>query len=294
MIITTEEAKKYLKVNSSLNEANFNPFIPDAEEKYIKPFLGDQLFELLNTWAETKDEAESPELAALYPYVLAAAARFTMLLATPHLNLNIGEAGFGVVSTANIAPASKERVADFKTSTEQLAWDNIENMLRFLEVNKNDYLEWVESEAFTMQTKNLINSAVEFDKYVDIDKSRLTFHRMRQHITNIETLHVITLISKEQFDVFIEKIRDEEPLTDKEKELLRHLRGFVANHVATKYLKMDLDAIAAFHYAEARSLINKFPTDFPAYANSSLYDGATKPFTVYNNTEDSAIFSAII
>lgn len=294
MLITTEQAKQHLKLNTSLDEKNFSPFIPDAERKYIRPFLGDTLFNLLNTWAVEQDAEESPEMAALYPYVVAALSRFTLLIAVPHLNVHVGESGFGVVENNNIAPASKERVADFKRSTEQLAWDNIEEMLRFLELHKDDYEEWVLSEAFTLQTKNLINSAVDFHKHVDIDESRLTFHRLRQEMTNIEDRFVKPLISDEQFDTFIEMLRDEETFTAIQKKVLTHLQGFVANMAASGKLDRDTRDVAEFHLVEARSLLNKYPEEFPDFALSEQYSGATKPFVGYENTDDSGIFSAIM
>lgn len=294
MLITTEQAKQHLKINTSLDEKNFAPFIPDAERKYIRPFLGHTLFNLLDTWAIEQDADESPEMAALYPYVVAALSRFTLLIASPHLNVHIGESGFGVVQNQNLAPASKERVVDFKGSTEQLGWDNIEEMLRFLELHKDDYEEWVLSEAFTLQTKNLINSAVEFNKHVDIDESRLTFHRLRQEMTNIEDRFVKPFISEEQFEVFIEMMRDEEPFTKVQRKVINHLQGFVANLVAHTKLERSTKDVAEFHLVEARNLMNKHPEEFTEFALSEQYSGATKPFVGYENTDDSGIFSALL
>lgn len=294
MLITTQQAKQHLKLNTSLDEKNFAPFIPDAERKYIRPFLGDTLFNLLDTWAVDKDAEENPEMAALYPYVVAALSRFSLLIATPHLNLHIGESGFAVVSNQNLAPASKERVADFKASTEQLGWDNIEDMLRFLEQHKDDYEEWVLSEAFTMQTKNLINSAVEFNKHVDIDESRLTFHRLRQEMTNIEARFVKPLISEEQFDAFIEMLRDEEPFTPIQRKVINHLQAFVANMAAHVKLERDTKEVAEFHIVEARAIMNKYPEEFTEFALSEQYTGATKPFTGYENTDETGMFSALL
>lgn len=312
MLITTEQIREHLSIPASFKDARFLPYIPDAEEKYIKPYIGAELFDLLDTWQETKDEEESPELAALYPKVIPALARFVMLIAAPHLDLVLTDNGFGIVSGANILPASKERVARFEESTEKLAWDNIENLLRFLEENIADYPEWVESEAYTMQTENLINSAVKFNVFVNINSSRLAFHRMRKHISNVETMHVKPLISPALFDVLIGKIREAEELTDREAELLMHLQGFIANKVMAEDTNTNVDRpsieertgkvaadasyydkIATFYYTSARELINTYPDDFEAYRDSEYYDAAVKPFSDYDNTLESSIFSAI-
>jgi len=291
MLITTEQAKEHLKINATLNEATFSPFISDAEKKYLKPFIGNELFALLSTWAETKDDDEE-ELAALYPYVVAVVARGTMLIAAPHMDLNIGESGFSVTSTNNFAPASRERVKDYMKSLEELVWSNVENLLEFLEENKDDYDEWVESSAYTMQIRNLINSALEFDNYVDIDQSRLAFQKLRKEMDNMEEMRVKTLISPELFDYLISKIQEDEEFEEKEAILVRHLRGFVANAVAAKHLSRDTAHVAQFHYNEARELINKYPDDFPLYAESDYYDAAEPFFSDFENSEDLGIFVA--
>lgn len=293
MIITTEQAKKHLKLNTSLSKDNFAPFIPDAERKYIKPFLGEELFSLIDAYASNPIELESPRLAALFPYVEVALSRFTLLIAAPSLDLHVGEQGFGVISSGSIAPASRDRVRDFMASIEKLAWDNIEDMIRFLENNKDDYSEWVQSEAFTMHTKNLINSAVQFSKFVDIEESRLTFHRLRQDMANVEDRWVKTLISEEQFDAFIEMLRDGESFSPMQSKLLYHLQSFVANLVAFLSLNRNAKDTADFHFAEARSIINKFPDEFPLFAASTLFDGARKPFYSFTNSDESSIFNAI-
>lgn len=292
MLITTEQAKDHLKINATLNEATFAPFIPDAEKKYVKPFIGKELFALLDTWAIGQDAEENPELAALYPYVVAVVSRGTMFIASPHMDLNIGESGFSVTSTQNLSPASRERVKDYKESLEDLTWSNVESLLQFLEENKIDYPDWVASDAYTMQVRNLINSAVQFDKEVDIDQSRLTFQKLRKHMDNVEEMRVKTLISPELFNYLIGKIKNGTDLSTNESKLVEHLRTFVANEVASKHLDRDTAYVAQYHYNEARTLINKYPDDFPLYRDSDYYDGAQPFFSDYENSDESAIFLA--
>ena len=292
MLITTEQAKDHLKINATLNEATFAPFIPDAEKKYVKPFIGKELFALLDTWAIGQDAEENPELAALYPYVVAVVSRGTMFIASPHMDLNIGESGFSVTSTQNLSPASRERVKDYKESLEDLTWSNVESLLQFLEENKIDYPDWVASDAYTLQVRNLINSAVQFDKEVDIDQSRLTFQKLRKHMDNVEEIRVKTLISPELFNYLIAKIKNGTDLSTNESKLVEHLRTFVANEVASKHLDRDTAYVAQYHYNEARTLINKYPDDFPLYRDSDYYDGAQPFFSDYENSDESAIFLA--
>lgn len=298
MLITTEQAKEFLKINSTLKEETFSPFIPDAEEKYIKPFLGDELFSLLETWADEQSDDDA-EMVALYPKVIPALARFSMLLAAPHMDLNIGESGFGVVSTGGIAPASRERVKEFTKSLEELAWGNIENLLRFLEENQEDYPDWVDSDAYTMHTRNLINSAENFNNFVEIDRSRLIFHRLRKHMDNVEEIHVQKLISPDLYEYLIGALREGLVLSDYEIRLLAHLRAFVANKVAAENLDRKTESIATYHFNEAKNLINKYPDEFPLYRDSDYYDTTLDYtdgdpfFSDYDQDEESSLFMGL-
>jgi len=304
MLITTLQAKEYLKINATLDDSNFTPFIPDAEEKYLKPVLGDELFAILDTWADEKNPEDDDYeiLNALYEKVIPVIARFTLFIAAPQLDVNIGESGFTVLTSNNLVPASAQRVDKSIASMEQLAWNRVEILLKFLEENKDDYPEWVTSDAYTMQLRNLINSAAEFDKYVDIDKSRLTFQKMRHEMDNIERIDVIPVISQEMFDTLMTKIKGDEEvygeleeMTEQEQKLLTHLRYFVANKAAGKVLKIDTSLVATFHIKEAKALLNLNPDDFPDFRDSGLYDEDDPdipPFSDYENTEDSSIFVA--
>jgi hypothetical protein len=113
-------------------------------------------------------------------------------------------------------------------------------------------------------------------------------------MTNIEDRFVKPLISEEQFDAFIEMLRDEETFTKIQRKALNHLQGFVANLVAHVKLERDTKEVAEFHIVEARAIMNKYPEEFTEFALSEQYTGATKPFTGYENTDETGIFSALL
>jgi hypothetical protein len=143
-----------------------------------------------------------------------------------------------------------------------------------------------------MQIRNLINSAKEFDKYVDIDESRLTFQKLRKDMDNVEQMRVKNLISPQLFNMLLEKIRNNDDFEDKEAELLRFLQGFVANEVAAKSLGKDTAHVAIFNFNEARAIINRYPDDFPLYRDSDYYDKALPFFKDFENSSSSSIFVA--
>jgi len=310
LLKTTEEIRQYLKVDISEKESSFLPYIPDATQKYIKPYLGsDQLTELDEYYNDSEVE-EDPLLDNLLTHVQRALAKFTFLMAAPNLDLNVSEGGFTVRSTQNQAPASRERVDRFMQSLERQAWDNIEMLLAFLEENKGDYPLWVESDAYTMAMRNFINSAGEFDSLVPIDRSRLAFMQLRPIMDNIELTEIEPNISIELCTAIKEQMLSGE-LSEANEKILPDIKRSVANltfgninlrdttgSMETQYShhmifnqekREEYKRLGKWCLGEVIKIIEASPDDYPEYVESGLYDPASTP---YENTEDSGLFVA--
>ncbi len=129
----------------------------------------------------------------------------------------------------NLAPASKDRVQNFINSMLELGWNEIEKlMLRFLEENKEDYDEWVNSSAYTIYTENFIKTAVEFDKIIRIDQSRLRFMQMKPSIDNVEILRIEPVISKDMSDYIKSEINSDEELSEAYAAIIKNIQRAVA------------------------------------------------------------------
>jgi len=310
LIKTTEEIRKYLKVDISEKESSFLPYVPDATEKYIKQYLGsDQLTELDEYYNDGEGE-EDELLNNLLIHVQRALAKFTFLLAAPMLDLNISEGGFTVRSTQNQAPASRERVERFMQSLERQAWDNIEMLLAFLEENKDDYPLWADSDAYTMAMHNFINSAAEFDRLVPIGSSRLTFIYLRPAMDNVELTEIEPNISTELSAAIKEQMLSGE-LSEANEKILPNIKRAVANFTFSKIELKDMSGsmettyshhmifnqekreeykrLGKWYLGEVIKTIEASPDDYPEYMESDLYDPTS---TSYENTQDSGIFIA--
>jgi hypothetical protein len=276
LVTSTDDLKQYVKANSSLTFKAVEPFFIDAESKYVRPWLGEHLYKKLDSYKTTTSVDES--LRALLPYAARASARFTVMLASASNDINFGESGFTTSSSTTLAPASAQRVDRFNSSIEQLGWDAIEQMLRFLEQNKEAYPDWVESEAYTLSFKSFINSAEVFNSYVnDLGNSRLTFSKLRSVMDTVEMLQVEPVISPE----FAEELRiqlREESLTQTNKAVYKLICAAVANLTWYEYhLPDDSKQFTRFEIAgknflaAARKVLDKSPDNYPTYKASSTY-----------------------
>ncbi len=280
---------KYVKLNSAIEfDKAIQPYEPDAVRDYIAPAMSKALFDKLNAYYNDSNPVPDSALDSLLPVVQAALARFTMLVASPFLDINIGSSGYTTASTQQLVPASEARVRKLDNATEALAWQNIEALLQFLELNKADYQEWVESSSYTMNISNLINSALEFDAVFSINQSRLTFKKLRPKISKIELLKIIPAISQELYDAIITELRDNN-VSAANNKILQYLRFAVANFVMSENPSDQYAADATAFLSAVMGIIDASESDYPLYHSSSVVR-STSDYSQYENTEDSKVF----
>lgn len=186
---------KYSRASKSLNFETFSIYEPLAQEKYMRRFCGDQLLDLVNAWYdEDEPDQDETELLALLPYLQSAVANFTLALAAPSLDLVLNESGFGVINNQNLAPASKDRVANFIKNQEELGYVAVEKLLRFLETNKGDYSSWENSDAYTTKWEFFVPNALVFNKIIPINESRKAYFDLLPHMNTAEEQHIIPVM----------------------------------------------------------------------------------------------------
>lgn len=292
---TIIEFQKYFNVVGTLEFDSIEPYINDAEEKYLRNYLGKELLKVLQQYSNGDAEPEQP-LDDLLPYVLNPLAAFSIYLATPKLDLKLTDSGFAVVgNNGNLLPASADRVKNLRASVEQDGYDRVETLLRFLEENWTDYDAWVSSDAYTFSTRNLINNAEDFYKLIGLEQSSLQFSRMRPTMDNIEALQIEPVISKELADVVRTYLRGEDlpegsTTEDAIKELLKPLQKSLAYLTAGEDIDPKYTLTGTGYLAEVKKLIDKDPAVYPEYAASECYDSTKTSYTNYENTTDSKTF----
>lgn len=265
--------KKYVKLNKDVDFDNaLAPYEPDAARKYILKHLGKDLYAEIEEYYNTTPNTADAALDALLPYVQSALARFTLLLASPSLDINIGTTGYTTQSTTNMVAASGNRVDKLDKSLERLGWDAIESMLAFLEENKDDYDSWVSSPAYTMNITGLVNSAEDFNKEHDIDNSRLRFIFYRPAIKRVETLYIKPAISSELFNEIVEEIKEAD-ISEANQTLLDLLRTAIVMFVMSETRNDSFQANAEAFLSEAKKLLDANEDDYPSYVSSSVYRG---------------------
>jgi len=293
-MITVETAQKHLKLTTTLTEKNFTPFINDAIEFYLREFLGDSLIDLLWKFYDgTQEVSDNERLEALMEKVEAPLSRFTFLIASPSLDINIGQQGFTTAGSGTMVPASEARVKRFTESIEKLGWSGIEALLRFLETNKSDYDEWTESNAYKAFTRGFIRSTEKFNAYVDIEGSRLKFFHLRQQMDLVELLQVKPLLGTALFDALKSEDIDGNVYSENanRNEAIDLVCRFVALQTAAEKIDETYRQPASHVFNMLREHLNANPTDFTELFPEEDSTTTRAPYPTYENTVESPIFN---
>lgn len=324
MIINSiEEINKYLRANSTLQPESILPFVPDAVEQYLKPYAGEQL--VLDVTAYADDGVPSDEFLALDEAVRdnllwhcqAIVARFAFFLGAPSLDLQITESGFAVISNTNLAPASKDRVQNFINSVEKLGWTSIEMFLKFLDEKKifiEDYHAAFPITAYGDEYDLFINSALEFDKYFKIEKSRLFYQKVQPVIQTVEQLRIEPAISSDLCEAMKAEISANE-LLPRTSAILPLIRKAVVHFTVAEDLysffpkilleykytelwkafvhdeKLKYLGIAEKYLSMVKNYILANVDDYPEYVASDIYEDVTERVNIYENTEDDKFYT---
>lgn len=186
LINTIDELRRYVKVNASTDWNTYKPFVQDAQEKYLEPYFGKDLLDILSRTA--------PD--ALREHACRALGPFSLALATDELSINFGEAGHTVTRTTNLAPASDAKIEKATNSLLERGWHNLDRALRYLIEKADQYPTWRQADTQLQMSTALFDNYTQFqeDGLIDIGHSPLTFQRLRMLVQRVERSETLALL----------------------------------------------------------------------------------------------------
>lgn len=227
------ELKEYINLDPNASFSSISPFISEAQELFIIPILGQDLYDQLVTDLDANRADLSgmdPDLKALLPYVLRPAAYYTLYLGIHQIGVSIGSIGIQDTMGDNSAPAPKWKVEDLRLNLITSADKFLELLLKFLTDNASatKYADWFTDQDLNPNAEGLILGTVEqASRYVDINDSRRIFLRMLKRIRSIESKDIPQLISQDQYDELVTQIKSDS-LSAGNKILLGKIRPYIA------------------------------------------------------------------
>jgi hypothetical protein len=213
LITTIAELKKYIAIEDNAKYKTFEPFIKEAEQLFIKDLLGKDFYNEFTDDYEASVETTPVPLneaqQALLEYIQRPLSYYTLLQATPHLSVTVGEMGIRQIrdDKSDAAPRWKEEKLSLQSvKTADLHADLL---LKYLEDNAavdNDFATWFTSSANTKNSGNIIYSTAIASRHISINDSRRVFLQLRNKIREIEKRSIPKLIGQEQYDQLVSEL----------------------------------------------------------------------------------------
>ncbi len=284
-----DEVRQYISVDVSQDLRTLAPYIITAEKK-LQAIIGDTLLEKLreNLWATEK----IARFDALLPKVLSPLANYAYLDAVPQLSLTVGDMGIGVTVSQNIEPAAKWRLDEFSASLQKLGDEGLEELIKFLENNKDTYTEWLESPAYSFNKSLFINNAGEFNEVTKGNISRLQFLNIRQDVSLYEEQTIKPTISEPLFNFIKEKIKTDS-LPQEYDIIAQFIKKAICYNVLFYINEEEKYKTAAIqNIEELRNFLNKNASQelYTLYYNSESYQSFEQDNL---NNEESSLFMFI-
>lgn len=185
---TIDEIKNHVAVTTGLSFATIKMEIKRAERKYLLPYLGSDQYEALNTAYNSAQMTTAQ--TALLDYARDVVAPFAISQSLPIIQVQINDAGIQNVDTQTEKNAQQWKV-DMLNEDYLLknGWEAIEELMKFLENNADDYPLWAADEtASTIHKQFIINTASEFNDYYWINNSPLTFKALVPSMKKVQLL----------------------------------------------------------------------------------------------------------
>ncbi len=329
-----DEIKKYCPMIGSSDFENFAPFIDVAQREFFKPYLGseflDELINVYNNDEQGSQDGVSESQQAAILKIQASLAFYMEYLWIPSGQVSIGDNGIRIAYTDTLRPAFAWQIKDLRREVIRMAGSAMDDLLEFLEENKDEYETWTESDVYPDFKETFISSAKEFTKYFSpLSNSRLNFLALRPTIIKIQEFTIQSELGVEFYEELKEQFKDDDLTPENEKVIeliskalanltisqgIRNMsasideRGVLmfnsttASEVVdakqpaadTMISKMEIgcDSDGRAYLSMLKKFLNDNISDYTTYSQSTAYTGASADDTFKSGPEDN-IFAMI-
>jgi len=231
-------------INVSNSIENWFPYIDEAQETFIKPVLGDVLYDQLQSAMNPDSLAQEGRpidgrLVDLLVMIRKPLALYALWLGADEFGVSISSQGIQVIESPTHKTAPQYRVQNLKENWIRRANTSLDLVLKFLDEHKEDYPGYEPQDADLF-----IRGTLEFNSEVDIRESRRVFVSLKPIIRSVEKKYIRPTLSAELFDELKSAWQSGEDLTTSQIALLDLIRPALAHlTMARALLEISIDIL---------------------------------------------------
>lgn len=217
IITTIDEVKQYVEVAKTLNFLTIKPSLTTVQGRILKKHLGEPLYKrLCDAYAAADNKVSGMEanLIELTTLCQSAVTNIATSILLSRLSINVSESGVGRLETATLKTAFQYQEVNAKESYKSAGFDALEDAISYLEANKSEFPEWVNSPAYIDYTRFFIRSADQFSEQYNIQQSRLSFMAVRYIMKRVEDFQIravtgVQLFNKLKYELKIDSLTEQ-------------------------------------------------------------------------------------
>ena len=187
-------------INVSNVIENWYPYIDEAQETFIKPVLGDALYEQLQSVMTPAGHAPeggpvTGNFVDLLEKIRKPLALYALWLGADEFGVSVSGQGIQVIESATHKTAPQYRVQNLKENWIRRANTALDLALKFIEDHLADFPTYVQQDSDLF-----ISTAIEFTSEVDIRESRRVFVALKPIIRSVQNKYIRPTLSPALFD----------------------------------------------------------------------------------------------
>lgn len=222
------EIKAILPIGVGNDFNRLKPHIENAENRYIKPLLGLDIYNALIVLYGTEQSQEPSDEEKIQRELLAkvqfATIHLSFFVGFDFLNISVTDAGFQRIETERTKGLYKYQEDAIKIFFSETGYNSLDEILTFLRLNIDAFEDLVTSEIFNKNiTSFLPNVKVIEEIPFNIHRSNLIFLALQPSIAYIEDTAIATVLGKTIYGIVKTEMAND-TIDDKVLKLLPYIR----------------------------------------------------------------------
>jgi hypothetical protein len=173
LIKTLDDVKKYVSVNTNTAFESIEPYIKQADRKYIKNLIGDTLYDAYATTAPTGIPLK------VYDLLCEASANLAQFLYLPLQQVQVSDTGISVAQGESYKAAEWWQIRDLSRSFLEAGLQALDEALKIMEANEASFTGWSATAGYTTFKEFFVKRTDTFNEWFNISNSRRTFLALR-------------------------------------------------------------------------------------------------------------------
>lgn len=241
-----EDVREVISISDATSFDRLFPHIFNAEQKYLFPLIGSELYAVLTEFYNNPDsdlltrsdmnpdfnadfyikvEDQNIAKARLLYIIQQAIIHLAFYEGFDLLNAYVSDSGFKRQEGDNFKSLFKYQEDNIRNYYKENGLNGLDRVLNFLEVNLSHFTEF--TDVYSAQKGKIIPNARVFNGIYNIHNSNIIYLRLIQHMKTVEELQLTPVLGKSNMETIYEGLKASE-VPEKVVKILPYLRNVVA------------------------------------------------------------------